>query len=379
MPPEPSTTSADARRATSGRRAPAGSWRRELAWSVGVTGAAIALATLCYVPGDLSTESMILVLGAVAQAMRCRPAIAMVGVLLGGAAFNFLFTEPRLSMRIHEPQSVIAFAVMLAIGGVVAGLAQRLRAESAAVAQREAQLEVERLRSTLLASVSHDLRTPLTGITGAATALLEDDTMRPEVKRRLTQGIIDEASRLDDLINNLLFATRIESGDVSPRREWIDLGELAAAALRRAEPQLGPRRVTLIVEPGLPLLRGDPVLLEQLAFLLLDNAARHTAASCTVRISVCRRSDELALEVADDGEGIDPALKETLFARFERDKRSPGLGLGLAIASAIARAHDGTLRHVPSALGGAAFELRLAVPREQPDVPIEADAPEASP
>jgi K+-sensing histidine kinase KdpD len=341
----------------------------ELLWLVLVAGLAVGAAQLCFVPGDLSTEAMVLLLGVLIISLRCRRWLALCGVVAIGAAFNFLFTEPRFTLVIHDAEAIVAYFAMLVVGAVVTTMVQRLRASSARASAREREVATERLRSTLLASVSHDLRTPLTSITGAASALLEPAGQLAEAARRdLLQGISDEAARLNELIANLLFATRLDSGDVAVRREWDDLGELAGAALRRAEPQLGARRVDIDLDPRAPLVECDPVLIEQAVFVLLDNAARHTPADAVVWVRLCCDPQWVTLEVGDAGPGVPADVAARLFQRFERGARSGGLGLGLAIAAAIARAHGGRLTHSGP---GAVFRLALPRPAEQPSVPTE--------
>ncbi|MCU0863216.1 MAG: DUF4118 domain-containing protein [Planctomycetes bacterium] len=345
----------------------------ELGWLLGTTTTAIGLAVLCHVPGDLSTEAMVLLLGVLCVSLRCRRPLALLGVLLIGGAFNFLLTEPRFSFAITEPEAVLAFVTMLVLGTAVTSLVQRVRSSNESVLQREREAANERLRSTLLASVSHDLRTPLCSITGAASSLLDEDIRLSAAQRHeLLQGICDEAQRLNDLIANLLFATRLEGDQVAVRREWVSLEEIAAAALRRAEPQLGARAIELLPMAGLPLVEADPVLLEQAVFLLLDNIARHTPAGSAVRIEVGKRIGALCIVVADDGAGIPAELHGRLFRRFEPGSTSGGLGLGLAIGRAIARAHGGALGLVAPLLRGATFCLSLPIPHHQPRLPDEA-------
>lgn len=348
----------------------------ELAWLLGTTTTAIGVAVLCHEPGDLSTEAMVLMLGVLCVSLRCRLPLALLGVLLIGGAFNFLLTEPRYSFAITEPDAVVAFVTMLVLGVVVTSLVQRVRRDHQRMLQREREAATERLRSTLLASVSHDLRTPLCSITGAASSLLDPGTrLSTAQQHELLQGICDEAQRLNDLIANLLFATRLEGDTVAVRREWVSLEEIAAAALRRAEPQLGARAITLLPAAGLPLVEADPVLLEQAVFLLLDNIARHTKAGSAVRIEVARSSAALCIVVADDGPGIAAEMHDRLFRRFEHGRGSGGLGLGLAIGAAIARAHGGQLALSPPLLRGATFCLSLPLPSHQPRLPDEAGLP----
>jgi two-component system sensor histidine kinase KdpD len=241
--------------------------------------------------------------------------------------------------------------------------------------RREA--EVERLRSNLLASVSHDLRTPLATITGSASGLLDDALTDPVVRRELLAGIASEAKRLNDLIANLVFATRLEAGHMSLKREWTSVEELVGSALQRANDHLAGHPTVVDVGRDLPLVEADPVLLEQAIFLLLDNAARHTPPGTRVGVRARSEGREVVIEVADDGPGVPDRLRTRLFHRFERGESSAGMGLGLSICAAILKAHGGQVSLVPSADHGSVFSMRVPTPREQPTVRASENGDEA--
>lgn len=245
-------------------------------------------------------------------------------------------------------------------------------AEERRAVQREA--DTERLRSNLLASVSHDLRTPLATITGAASSLLEH--MPPgDARGELLAGIAGEARRLDLLIDNLVHATRLEGSQVQLRRQWTSIEELVGSAIRRATPQLGERAVATAIPADLPLVHADPVLLEQALFLLLDNAAQHTPPTARVTVAAHQIDREVVVEVADDGPGVPAELRARCFRRFERGHGSGGMGLGLSICAAILAAHGGSASLRSDAPSGACFVLRLPLPEQPPTIepPTESD------
>ncbi len=232
----------------------------------------------------------------------------------------------------------------------------------------------ERLRSTLLASVSHDLRTPLATITGSASSLLDPGAQHDEATRtELLSGIATEAQRLNELIANLVFATRLEAGEIALHRQWTSLEEVVGSALHRARDALQHHVVAVDVAPVLPLLQADPVLLEQAVFLLVDNVARHTPAGTRLQVRAFVLGSELCVEVVDDGPGIPANQRSRIFQRFERGKHSSGMGLGLAICAAILKAHDGVAALMPTTSRGAVFHLRLPMPTKTPPQPPEAD------
>ena len=235
--------------------------------------------------------------------------------------------------------------------------------------------EAEQVRSALLSAVSHDLRTPLATITGAATAI-RDGALDDRTRRELVEAICDEAERLERLVRNLLDMTRLESGAVRLRREWVPVEEVIGGALTRLERQLAGRRVISTCPAGLPLVSVDPVLLEQLFVNLVENAAKHTPPGSPVEITAAGDERGVVVEVADRGPGIPAGMEEAVFERFRRGAgvSAPGAGLGLAISRAIARAHGGTLEARSRSGGGAVFRLSLPAAEGQPSVAAGAGA-----
>jgi two-component system sensor histidine kinase KdpD len=221
--------------------------------------------------------------------------------------------------------------------------------------------EAEQLRSALLSSVSHDLRTPLATITGAATTLRDGGTLAEATRRDLVEAICDEAERLERLVRNLLDMTRLESGTVQLHREWVPVEELVGSALTHLERGLSGRPVTVGALDQVPLVAVDPVLLEQLLVNLLENAAKYTPRDSPIEISGGLRGGDVWIEVADRGPGLPAGMEEQIFERFRRGApgAASGVGLGLAIARAIARAHAGTLVARNRSGGGAVFTLTL--------------------
>lgn len=261
----------------------------------------------------------------------------------------------------HQRRIVDAFAEQ------AAAACERLAlAVERALARSE--IETERLRSTLLASVSHDLRTPLTTITGAASRLVHEASSLDAVTRdELAGSLLSESNRLNDLVANLLFATRLESGAITLRKQWTSIAEVVGSALGRSP--LEGRTVDVRIAPDLPFLDADPILLEQAIFNLLDNAARHTPPGTRVAIRGNAQDDAVVVDVEDDGPGIDPERRDSLFRRFARGRHSSGLGLGLAICSGIVLAHGGHVQVEPVEPRGTRFRLRLPVPSTQPRLP----------
>jgi two-component system sensor histidine kinase KdpD len=238
---------------------------------------------------------------------------------------------------------------------------ERTRSQNAAETAR-LQVKTEQMRSSLLSAVSHDLRTPLASITGAASTLRsQSDKLLPETRQELVETIADEAERLSRLVSNLLDMTRLESG-VELRRDLYPLEEIVGAALQRMEHLLGRREVTTHLPDNLPLVSGDDVLLGQLLVNLLENATKYTPEGTPIEITAESGEDAITLEIRDRGPGFAPNDEQRLFEKFYRGRSAGGArgaGLGLAICRAIVDAHRGSIEAFNRAGGGAVFQIRL--------------------
>jgi two-component system, OmpR family, sensor histidine kinase KdpD len=208
--------------------------------------------------------------------------------------------------------------------------------------------ETERLRSALLTSISHDLRTPLASILGSATSLKAyRASLDEKAQEELIATIQDEAERLNRFINNLLDMTRLESGAISVRAEATDLADVIGSALRRASKVLATHHVKVEMTPELPMPRLDAVLLEQVIFNLLDNAAKYAPPNSEVCVKASADGEIVRVEVTDEGDGIPPGDLERIFDKFYRvnaaDRQRAGTGLGLAISRGFIEAMGGTI------------------------------------
>jgi two-component system, OmpR family, sensor histidine kinase KdpD len=229
-------------------------------------------------------------------------------------------------------------------------------------------MESERLRSALLTSISHDLKTPLASVLGAASTMRDlADGLSDQQKRDLLATVIDESERLNRFIANLLDMTKLESGAIVPNTALHDIGEIVGSALRRASKILVQHKVSLEVEAELPMLELDAVLFEQVLFNLLDNAAKYSPADTTISIRSWREKDHVTLQVADEGEGIPPAELDSVFDKFYRAQKGdhvrPGTGLGLAISRGFIEAMHGRIFAANRTdRSGAVLTVRLPIP-----------------
>lgn len=257
---------------------------------------------------------------------------------------------------------------------------QRARIARDAASARQAA-ETQGVRNALLAAISHDHRTPLATILSAATSLDEQaERLDAAQRRRLARSIADEATRLARLTDNTLQLARLDAPGVQLRCDWESAEEVVGAVLRRARAHDPVRRLHARLEPDLPLLWCDALLIAQLLDNLVDNALKYSPDDAPVELLVRRQGEHVVLAVRDRGPGIAPAWRERVFEVFHRgaeamagaaeQRARPGAGVGLAVCRAIARAHGGELRLRPRAHGGCSFECLLPV-RSAPPAPQE--------
>ena len=229
------------------------------------------------------------------------------------------------------------------------------------------QMESERLRNSLLAAISHDLRTPLAALVGMADSL---DLVEPRpsgAQGEIVTSMREAALRMNSLVNNLLDMARLQSGPVQLNRQWQPLEELVGSALKAMSGTLDAGRLRISLPDDLPLLHIDAVLLERVLCNLLENAVKYTPAGSPIEISALASDSQVTLRVDDHGPGLPKGREETIFEMFERGRKesaAPGVGLGLAICRAIVQAHGGTIRGETRPGGGARFSV--ALPRGTP-------------
>jgi two-component system sensor histidine kinase KdpD len=242
------------------------------------------------------------------------------------------------------------------------------------------QMETERLRNSLLSSISHDLRTPLATIVGSASTLAEDDgSLKPEDKTELGRAIHDEAQRMSNLVNNILDMARLDAGVVELNKQWHPLEDIVGTVLTRMQKQLEGRPVKVKLPPGIPMIYADAVLIEQVLINLLENAVRYTPVGSPLDIEAETSSFAVEISVADRGPGIPKGLEKRLFEKFYRvrhEAAQSGVGLGLAICRAIVEAHGGSIEAQNRSTGGAVFSFVL--PQDQPP-PLTNSPPRSRP
>jgi two-component system sensor histidine kinase KdpD len=242
--------------------------------------------------------------------------------------------------------------------------------------QARLQIETERMRNLLLSSVSHDLRTPLASITGAASGLLQVRDHLDDHSYELAQIAYEEAERLNRLVSNLLEMSRLESGNVHVTKEWQPLEEVVGTTLLRMEKALRDHLLKTHLPDDLPLVPIDSTLIEQVLVNLLENAVKYTPPHTEIELSAWQEGSAVVVELADRGPGVPSGDEERIFDKFYRARPATagGVGLGLAICRTIIEAHGGRIWAINRPEGGASFRFTLPLDGEPPSVPVDDEA-----
>jgi two-component system sensor histidine kinase KdpD len=231
--------------------------------------------------------------------------------------------------------------------------------------------------------VSHDLRTPLVSIIGSATGLASPDGALSDSDRaQLVQTILEESERLNRFVQNLLDMTRVGYGALQPNREWVDLREIVGRALKQMARPLASLKIAVQMSENLPILYVDAVLIEQVLVNILDNAAKYSPAGGRIEIAAAPGGERVNVTVSDQGPGIPPQARDTVFDVFYRvragDKQAAGTGLGLSICRGLIEAHGGRIEALPGP-GGGGTTIAFWLPVHPLPAIVEGDEDEREP
>lgn len=291
--------------------------------------------------------------------------------LLGfNRAIGVLAIRPKQSNRFVSPEQLRmleTFANQMAIACERAYLSQENEAT-------QLEMKTEQMRSSLLSSVSHDLRTPLATISGAASSILEgSEKLEINTCKELAAEIYGEANRLTRLIKNLLDMTRLQSGALTVKKELHPADEIIGAALNYMDDDLAGRTVSTDIPDDLPMIPVDPELIQLVLVNLLDNAVKYTLPASKINIRVKIENNNIRIEIADAGPGVPDEDKVLIFDKFFRrdSSQSSGVGLGLAICNAIIQAHQGKIWVEDRAEAGANFVFTLPLPAKPSAAMVE--------
>ncbi|MBI3737407.1 GAF domain-containing protein, partial [Candidatus Sumerlaeota bacterium] len=282
--------------------------------------------------------------------------------------FGVLKLKPIKPFKTLDPERL---RIMSTLSSQIAQALEKERLSDQAQSARM-QIEAEKMRNVLLSSVSHDLRTPLTVIEGSASSLNDpNQRISEETRAEFIRTIIEESRRMDRLISNLLEMSRLESGNLHPNRDWHVLEEIIGVALNRLESQIEGRPVEIKVEPDLPLVHIDDLLMEQVFINLLENILKYTLPGTPIELFARRRDGEILVEIADRGPGLPPGEETRIFEKFHQagDQRGRrGVGLGLAICRSLIELHGGRIWASNREGGGAVISFTLPFDSGAPDL-----------
>ncbi len=305
----------------------------------------------------------------------------LVAASLSALVWNFFFIEPKYTFHIGSAEDGVLFLMYFLIVLINAVLTNRIRRIEKQVREKEEKGKTVKLYNTLLNSLSHELKTPISAIVGATDNLLADPAkLTEENKKELIAGISVAALRLNQQVENLLSMSRLESGFIQPKKDWTDVSELLYDVIQRLEQQLKHHQLIIQIEENLPLYKLDYGLMEQVLYNLLYNAALYTPEYSDILIQVNNKADkiyslntkeeahssikketnQLVLTIEDRGPGFPPEEISKVFDKFYRlsNSKTGGSGLGLSIVKGFVEAHNGTvlLENVPH---GARFTIEI--------------------
>lgn len=343
-------------------------------WAAGTSAACTVVALAMWPRFDLVNIAMVYLLAVVFVAMRYSRGAAVTTALLCVVTLDIIFVPPVGAITVDDAQYLLTFAIMVAVALVISRLMEDVRRKSHAQAQLAIEAETERIRSTLLASISHDLRTPLAVLSGASSSLAQQGEQLTAAERQaLARSVFRQSREMADHVAKVLEMTRLEAGSIELRRDWSSLAEIAGTVIERLRERLAHHRLIVEIPADLPLIRVDAGLIDQALANLLENAARHTPEGTVVRLGARTSGNELVVAVEDYGGGLAEGDVDRVFAKFHHGRAEgagSGMGLGLAIARAIVRLHGGRAWAERVAAGGTVF--RFSVPLEPaPPIPLE--------
>ena len=280
-------------------------------------------------------------------------------------AFNFLFAVPRFTLRAYDPSYPVTFGIMFLVALITGSLASRMKEYARESAQAAMQIEKEQLRADLLRSISHDLRTPLTSISGNASNLLSNENeFSQETRMQIYGDIYDDSMWLIKLVENLLSVTRIEDGRMDLRMSAELMDEVIAEAMRHTDRNRDGRKIEVSSDEEFILGKMDARLIVQVVINLVDNAVKYTPEGAQIRIHTGKKDGMVVVSVSDTGPGIPDEQKSKVFDMFYTgtNRAADGrrsLGLGLGLCRSIIRAHGGEIWVSDNKPQGAVFTFTL--------------------
>ncbi len=347
--------------------------KKELLWNIlitflALTGATIVSYLLVFVGGHTSNVSIVYIMAVVLISRYSNGYIpGVIASFISVLCVNLVFTYPFMHLNFTMDGYPITFIALMVISSITSATTTHLKHQNKIIHDREKLLmeaEKEAMRANLLRAISHDLRTPLTGIIGASSSFLENhDTMSEAEKANLVNGIREDANWLLNMVENLLTVTRIRGSKAQVTKSLEPLEEVASEAVMRFHKRFPDAGVKVSVPEELVMVPMDATLIEQVIINLLENAVYHSNSKDPVRLTISIKDGNARFDVRDQGVGIAPERLSTIFDGYTSSPNSSGdshkgMGIGLSICKTIIAAHNGTITAGNESLG-AVFTFTL--------------------
>ena len=299
---------------------------------------------------------MFYLLAVVIAAIRWGQGPAIVTSILSVLAFDFFLVPPYLTLSVAALQYIFTFIAFLVVGIVISTLASKTR-------EQVIQRQKEKLQTALLNSISHDLRTPLSSVTGSLSALLDNDAGLDDVTRKeLLETAFTESDRLNQLVGNLLDMTRMEAGVLQINRKACELRDVLGVTLEQLKENIGARNIRIDIPKDFPEISVDFLFMMKVFFNLIDNTLKYSPADTPIDIKAAAFKDKVKIEIKDQGIGIPQGDLKRIFEKFyrvERPQKISGTGLGLSICKGIIEAHGGEIAAQNNPDKGATFTITI--------------------
>jgi two-component system sensor histidine kinase KdpD len=287
----------------------------------------------------------------------------LLSAFLSAFIWDFFFIPPRFTIHVDTTEDTILLIMYFVIAMINGVLTYKIRQVEKASLLKEEKANSVKLYNTILNSLSHELRTPIAAITGAADNLQTNPNLTEENKEQLVNEISKATLRLNQQVENLLNISRLESGHIQPKADWCDITELIYDTVKRVEENNPHRSIHISIGPSLPLCSVDKGMLEQIIYNLLNNAAIHTAPNSRIDITAACPADMLEIIIEDNGKGFSGIDTKDVFYKFSRTKKgdNTGSGLGLSIVKGFTEALSGTVELQKTVNGGSKFIIVIPV------------------
>lgn len=315
--------------------------------------------------GDIYVSMIFLMAVAVVARFTNGPVYGVIASLIGVVGVNYAFTSPYFEFCLSIPGYLLSFGSMLAVSVATSALISQIKSQE----KQRYRAQVEEMRANLLRAVSHDLRTPLTSISGAASVMLDHPEMSLASREKMLRDIADDSEWLVRMVENLLSITRINSTPASLHKDAEAAEEVLAESVRKFRKRFALPPVEIRVPDDLVMVPMDPILIEQVLTNLMENVVYHAKAT-KIRLNLQTAGNSAVFEVIDDGVGITPKKLNDIFDATVNQQSgvsdsARGMGIGLSVCKAIILAHGGTIEAENQSEGGACFRFCLPMKEER--------------